>query len=100
MSDVDGVKIDGQIVKMLTNKDIPRLIDEGISTDGMRVKMENCMGALNGGVKRIHLINGLKKNALHKEIFESVGPGTMIMQESERENYMNEVEIQKTIGGK
>jgi len=99
MSNVDGVKIDGKTAETLTDSNIPRLIDEGIVTDGMRVKMETCISALDGGVKRIHLINGLKENALHKEIFKSVGPGTMIIQECEYDNYMNEVEIQKAIGG-
>lgn len=99
MSNVDGVKMDGEMVSTLISKDIPQLIADGIATDGMRVKMENCIDALNGGVKRIHLINGLKEDALHKEIFEYVGFGTMIIHEDEHENYMNEVKIQKAIKG-
>lgn len=100
MSNVDGVKIDNETAMMLTDEDIPRLIEDGVVTDGMRVKMENCKDALNSGVKRIHLINGLHENALYREIFEFVGPGTMLMKEEERENYMNEVNVQKAIGGK
>ncbi len=100
MSDVDGVNIDGETALMVTAEDIPNLIKDGIVTDGMKVKMKNCLEALNAGVKRIHLINGLRENALHKEIFESMGPGTMILRESECANYMNEVDVQKAIGGK
>jgi len=100
MSNVDGVKVDGDTAMMITTGEIPALIKDGIVTDGMRVKMENCADALAAGVKRIHLINGLRENALRKEIFESVGPGTMILPENERENYMNEVEVQKAIEGK
>ncbi len=100
MSNVDGVKIDGETAMMITSDEIQGLIDDGIVTDGMRVKMENCSDALAAGVKRIHLINGLRDNALHSEIFESVGPGTMLLKEEERENYMNEVNVQKTIEGK
>tara|TARA_R110001592_G_scaffold27763_16_gene102797 strand:+ start:1424 stop:2332 length:909 start_codon:yes stop_codon:yes gene_type:complete len=100
MSDVDGVNIDGKTALMVTAEDIPGLIKDGIVTDGMKVKMENCLEALNSGVKRIHLINGLRENALYKEIFESMGPGTMILQESECANYMNEVDVQKAIGRK
>lgn len=100
MSNVDGVKIDGETAMMITSDEIPQLIEKGIVTDGMRVKMENCADALAAGVKRIHLINGLRKNALHCEIFESVGPGTMLLREEERENYMNEVNVQKAIEGK
>lgn len=100
MSNVDGVNIDGKTALMITAEEIPQLIADGIVTDGMQVKMENCLEALNAGVKRIHLINGLRENALYKEIFESVGPGTMLLREEEKESYMNEVEVQKAIGGK
>jgi acetylglutamate kinase len=100
MSNIDGVKIDEEIVSTLISKDIPKLIKDNVVTDGMRVKMENCIDAINGGVKRIHLINGFKEDALHKEIFESIGLGTMIIHEDEHENYINEIEIQKAIEGK
>ncbi len=100
MSNVDGVQIKGKTALMVTAEDIPGLIKDGVVTEGMRVKMENCLIALNAGVKRIHLINGLREDALCKEIFESVGPGTMILREEEKDSYMNEVEVQKAIGGK
>ncbi len=100
MSNVDGVKVDGETALMITAEEIPGLIADGTVTDGMQVKMENCMAALDAGVKRIHLINGLRENALYKEIFESVGPGTMLLREEEKDSYMNEVEVQKAIGGK
>lgn len=100
MSNVDGVKVKGETALLITDTQIQGYIADGTVTDGMKVKMENCQDALNSGVSRIHLINGLRDNALSKEIFESVGPGTMLLQESERENYMNEVEVQKAIGGK
>lgn len=98
LSNVDGVLQDGKTISMITDADIPRLIADGVVTDGMRVKMENCVRALQDGVKRIHLINGLRDNALEKEIFEAVGPGTMIISEDEKLRYMNEVEVQKAIG--
>lgn len=100
MSNVDGVKVGGETAMMISSDEITGLIDDGTVTDGMKVKMENCLDALKAGVKRIHLINGLRDNALHKEIFESVGPGTMLLHEEEKDSYMNEVEVQKVIGGK
>lgn len=98
LSNVDGVLIEGKTAFMLTDEDIPALIDKGVVTDGMRVKMENCVRALHEGVKRIHLINGLRPDALEKEIFEAVGPGTMLISEDEKLKYLNEVEVQKAIG--
>ena len=99
LSNVDGVlDKDGKTIFMITDKDINDLIDQGIVTEGMLVKMANCRRALTDGVKRIHLINGMRENALDKEIFESVGPGTMIISEDEKVRYLNEVEMQKAIG--
>lgn len=97
LSDVDGVKIKDKTAFIITAEEIPAYIKDGTITGGMQVKMENCIRALKGSVKRIHLINGLHKDALHKEIFESVGPGTMLITEDERGHYMNEVEAQKVL---
>ncbi len=99
LSDVDGVLIGGKAAFTITDVQIPRYIKDGTATGGMKVKLENCLKALDAGVKRIHLINGLRQDALYREIFEPVGPGTMLFKESERKNYMNEVEAQKAIGG-
>lgn len=99
MSDVDGVQIKGETALMITAEQIPGLIADGTATGGMQVKLENCLKALEAGVKRIHLINGLREDALKKEIYESVSPGTMIFKEAERQNYINEVEAQKAIAG-
>ena len=98
LSNVDGVLKNGKTIFMITDEDIPALIANGTVTDGMKVKMENCVRALHNGVKRIHLINGMRDNALEKEIFEAVGPGTMMITEDEKLRYMNEVEVQKAIG--
>lgn len=98
LSNVDGVLVEGKTAFMITDEEIPDLIEKGIVTDGMRVKMENCARALQEGVKRIHLINGLRENALEKEVFESVGPGTMLITEDEKVKYLNEIEVQKAIG--
>jgi len=100
LSNIDGVMVDEKTAFLITAEEIPGLIKKGVVTGGMQVKMENCMRALEGGVRRIHLINGLRTNALEKEIFEAVGPGTMLMLDEERESYLNEIEIQKAIGGK
>lgn len=97
LSDVDGVQIAGKTAEIITTDEIPALIADGTATGGMKVKLENCMTALKGGVRRIHVISGLRHDALKKEIYEPVGPGTMLFNESERQNYLNEVEAQKVI---
>jgi acetylglutamate kinase len=97
LSDVDGVQIAGKTAEIITSNDIPKLIKDGTATGGMKVKLENCLEALNGSVRRIHLISGLRPDALKKEIYEPVGPGTMLFNESERQSYLHEVEALKVI---
>lgn len=100
LSDVDGVEIDGKTADIITDGQIPNLIEKGTVTGGMRVKMENCLAALKAGVRRIHLISGLRENALENEIYEPVGPGTMLLVESERRSYLNEIEALKIMGSR
>jgi acetylglutamate kinase len=99
LSNVDGVLVDGARAFTLTDADIPGLIERGVATGGMRVKLENCARALAGGVGRVHILSGLVSGALGREIFESVGPGTMVLKESERAAYLREVEVHKRIEG-
>ena len=94
LSDVDGVMVNGKVAEFLTMKDIPVLVKKGVVTGGMRVKLDNCAAALKSGVRRIHLINGLRKDALKKEIYEPVGPGTMLILDEEREIYTREIAVQ------
>lgn len=97
LSDVDGVKIDGQNAPLITTDEIAGHIKSGAVTGGMQVKLENCKTALEAGVRRIHLINGLREHALKAEIFEPTGPSTMLIEANDRENYENEVKAQKLI---
>lgn len=100
LSDVDGVDIGGQTAHLITDSEIEGYISDGTVTGGMQVKLESCKDAMDAGVKRIHLINGLREDALKKEIFEPTGPGTMLIPENARESYENEVAAQTLVEGK
>lgn len=97
LSDVDGVLVDGKTAPFITDKEIPTLIENGTVTGGMRVKLENCLQAMQSGVKRIHLLDGFRHNALTREIYESEGPATMIIRDEDRQAYLNEVAAEKVI---
>lgn len=97
LSDVEGVQIGGKTASMLTAEKIPDLIADGSVTGGMRVKLENCLRALDSGVRRIHLISGQTQDALKREIYEPAGPGTMLIRAAEEQSYLNEVAAQKVI---
>ncbi len=100
LSDVDGVQVGGKTAGIITAEQIDGLIADGTVTGGMQVKLESCKAALKAGVRRIHLLSGLRKDALKKEIYEPVGPGTMLFTEGERASYEVEVQAQKLIEGK
>ncbi len=97
LSDVDGVLVDGKVAPFITDKEIPALIENGTVTGGMQVKLENCLHAMQNGVRRIHLLDGFRHNALTHEIYESEGPATMIIREQDREAYLSEIALEKAI---
>lgn len=98
LSDVDGVRLkDGTTAAYLTDKEIPELIADGTVTGGMQVKLESCLHALQSGVRRIHLLDGFRDHALSTEVFDSIGPATMIIRDEDRQAYLNEIEAEKVI---
>jgi acetylglutamate kinase len=90
LTNVDGVKINGQVASVLTGSEIAHYIQNGEITGGMQVKLENCNQALLSGVKRVHILNGLRKDALKTEIYTPDGRGTMIVQQNEKIKYEKE----------
>ncbi len=94
MTDIDGVMVDGKVASVLTAKEIDQLIKDKIVTDGMRVKLENCTNALRAGVKRVHILNGFRKDSLRQEVYTSTGTGTMIVREKEKNIYIKQ-EVEK-----
>jgi len=90
MTNIDGVMVDEQVQSVLTATEIEQLIADKIVTDGMRVKLENCVNALRDGVKRVHILNGLKKDTLRNEIYTAEGKGTMIVRANEKKKYIKE----------
>ncbi len=88
ISDIDGVKIDGTVQSVLSARECKSLIENKIATDGMQVKLENCIFAVRNGVKRVHILNGFSPNALRDEVYSNKGVGTMIVCAEEKEKYL------------
>jgi acetylglutamate kinase len=59
-----------------------KLFEEKIISDGMVVKVENSLKALNHGVQKIHIISGEIKNALLTELETEEGIGTVFQKQS------------------
>lgn len=86
----DGIYDGEELIHTLTLSESQGLIDEGIVKDGMLVKLTNCMQAVESGVRRVHVLNGLHPHSLVAEVCTKSGVGTMIISGEEKEKYLNE----------
>ena len=82
LTDVPGVLRDPSDPSSLIHKirvdEVPGLIEEGIISGGMIPKIENCVEAVENGVKSCHIIDGRKPHSILYEIFTDGGSGSMI----------------------
>ena len=59
------------------------LIENGIVSGGMIPKVKCCEEALNGGVKRAHIIDGRVPHSMLVELLSDKGIGTMFYKKKE-----------------
>lgn len=80
LTDVRGIKDeDGKHVSTLARKDIARMVKKGTISEGMLPKVQACLNALEGGVKKAHVIDGRTPHAILLEVFTDKGIGTEII---------------------
>jgi len=79
MTDVEGV-LDSQkqLIASLRASDIERLIADGTIVGGMIPKVRCALDAVDGGVEKVHIIDGRRRHALLLEIFTDCGVGSEI----------------------
>ena len=83
ISDVLYIKdLQGERISAVDENVAKKLFDEKIITNGMVVKVENSLKALNHGVQKIHIISGEIKNALLTELETEEGIGTVFQKQS------------------
>jgi acetylglutamate kinase len=82
MTDVRGVLRDTRdpesLVRVIRRPDLDKFKTDGVITRGMIPKADCCALAIDGGVKRAHIIDGRLPHALLIELFTDEGIGTMI----------------------
>lgn len=82
MTDVDGVlrkKDDPKsLISRLSPEEIQRLVKRGVISGGMIPKVKACTDAIEGGVERVHILNGEKPHTLLVELFTKTGAGTLV----------------------
>jgi acetylglutamate kinase len=81
MTDIEGVKANGELVSHLTGSDAEIYIRDKVISGGMIPKVESALAALKSGVQKIHIIDGRVHHALLLEIFTKEGIGTEIVPE-------------------
>jgi acetylglutamate kinase len=82
LTDVDGLYRDfsdkSSLISALTPEEAAEMIDSGLLEGGMVPKVSACVHALQGGVRRTHILNGTIPHALLLEVYTDEGIGTMI----------------------
>jgi len=80
LSDVKGIRnANGNHVSTLSQKDMERMVKKKVINEGMLPKVHACLSALQGGVKKAHIIDGRVPHAILLEIFTDKGIGTEIV---------------------
>jgi len=91
MTNVSGILRDrndpSSRISYISQKDAVKLIEDGIVEGGMVPKVTMCAWAVENGVKRVHLLNGLEADSLLREVFTKKGIGTMILKSEDIEEY-------------
>lgn len=82
LTDVEGLYRDlgdeNSLISRITRDDLDELMASGSVSAGMLPKLEACVRAIDGGVERVHILDGRMQHALLLEIFTPEGIGTMV----------------------
>ena len=80
LTDVKGIRdAKGRHVSTLSRKDMQRMVKRGTISSGMLPKVHACLAALDGGVRKAHIIDVHMPHAILLEIFTDKGIGTEIV---------------------
>jgi acetylglutamate kinase len=86
MTDVRGILRDvndeTSLIKSVVRAQLDDLKKEGILSKGMIPKTDCCAMAIDGGVKKAHIIDGRLPHAILIELFTDEGIGTMLVREN------------------
>ncbi|MCY6353827.1 acetylglutamate kinase [Clostridium sp. ZS2-4] len=84
LTDVPGILRDiddlDSLISVLNLKDVPELIESKVIEGGMIPKVQCCVEAVQGEVKRTHIIDGRIPHSILLEVFSNEGVGTMIVE--------------------
>lgn len=83
LTNVEGIMADrddpSTLISTVRVSEVPELVKRGVISGGMVPKVECCVSALQGGVKRTHILDGRVPHSILLEIFTDEGIGTMVV---------------------
>jgi acetylglutamate kinase len=91
VSDVEGIRVGNRILKTVSKAEAADFIEKGIISGGMIPKVVSAYLTLDGGVRKIHLIDGKQTHSLLLEIFTDEGVGTQFVTELENDQQQGEL---------
>lgn len=98
MTDIEGVCRDANdpstLLSVLTLAEANRMIEEGFVGGGMLPKLRNCIDAVEGGVGRVHILDGRQEHCLLLEFYTKRGIGTAFIND---ENSLYKYETEGSI---
>ncbi len=84
LSDVEGLYRDmndaSTFISRINIAEAENLISSGEITGGMIPKLSNCIEAVRGGVRKVHILDGRTRHCLLLEIFTKHGVGTVFFE--------------------
>ncbi|MEA1893177.1 MAG: acetylglutamate kinase [Campylobacterota bacterium] len=85
LTDTPGVlNKDKELLATLTREEVDELKADGTIHGGMLPKVDACLEAIEGGVKKAHIIDGRIEHSMILELFTSEGVGTVIKEISNK----------------
>ncbi len=81
LTDVPGLlesAPDGQMIRQISAANLRKRLDAGAITGGMRHKALAILTALEGGVERVHILDGRVPHTVIAELFTDSGVGTLV----------------------
>jgi acetylglutamate kinase len=81
LTDVPGILESaphGQMIRQISGAELRRRLDAGAITGGMKYKALAILRALEGGVERVHVLDGRVPHTVIAELFTDSGVGTLV----------------------
>ncbi len=79
LADAPGILQSGELLSELTASELRTKIAEGVVSGGMLALANSVLRALEGGVPRVHVVDGRVPHGIIAELFTDRGVGTLVL---------------------